>query len=198
LAAPAFTSGQSQNETRQATVVQDFGFPWWRTNPDPRISIRPVLLLSDQSVAPRAGTMLVRTRDNVFATIHTAGLAPGTVVTAWFGIFNNPHNCATRPCTPADFSNPAVQGSRVNFGGQIIGADGSATFGAFRTVGDTTGAFDGPGLLDPLRAEIHLVTRSHGSAIMNDPEMLKQQLSILNGGCPPNTCANIQASIHQP
>jgi hypothetical protein len=145
--------------------------------------------------------MLVRTRDNVFATMHTSGLTPGTAVTFWFAFFNNPENCATRPCTAADFANPAVQGSVANAGGKIIGADGAATFGAFRTVGDTTGVFPGLGvglgLLNPLRAEIHLVTRTHGPAL-NDPVVLGQQLSTFNGGCPPNTCANIQASIHQP
>jgi hypothetical protein len=65
-----------------------------------------------------------------------------------------------------------------------------------------TGVFPGigtaEGLLNPLRAEIHLVTRSHGSAFLNDPVMLNQQLNLFNGGCPPNTCVNLQASIHRP
>jgi len=197
LMAPALTSGQEQNENQQATVPRDFGAWWLLPGPDPKITTRPIMLMSDGSTV-RGGSMLVRNRDHVFATVHTTGLTPGTVVTAWFGIFNNPGNCATRPCTPADFSNPAVAGSRVNFGGQIIGADGSATYGAFLKIGDTSTAFDGPGLLNPLRAEIHLVTRTHGQAILDNPEVLKQQLGMLNGGCPPNTCANIQASVHQP
>ncbi len=195
--APAFTSGQSQSETQQDPVPEGFGFPWWVPNPEPRITTRQLMLMSDGSLV-RGGTILVRTRDNVFATVHTSGLTPGTAVTAWFGIFNNPHNCATRPCSSADFSNPAVEGSRVNFGGQIIGADGTATYGAFLKIGDTTGAFSGPGLLNPMRAEIHLITRTHGPAIADNPEVLNQQLSTNNGGCPPNTCTNIQASVHQP
>ena len=198
---PAFTRGQSQIETEQAAADQNLGNQWWRPNPDPRISIRPVLNFSDHSVVPATGTTLVRTRDNVFATMHTSGLTPGTAVTFWWAFFNNPHNCATRPCTPADLSNPAVAGSVANGGGKIIGIDGTATYGAFRRVGDTTGVFPGlgtaQGLLDPLRAEIHLVTRTHGPAL-NDATMLGQQLSLFNGGCPPNACANLQASIHQP
>lgn len=198
----ASTAGQSYNQSARVTATQDFGFPWWRPNPEPRISIAPVLNFSDHSVVPATGTTLTRTRDSVFATMHTAGLTPGTAVTLWWAFFNNPHNCATRPCTPADLSNPAVAGSVVSAGGKIIGADGAATYGAFRTVGDTTGVFAGlstvQGLLDPLRAEIHLVTRTHGPAILNDPVVLGQQLSLFNGGCPPNTCANLQASIHQP
>lgn len=167
----------------------------------PRVSVQPVRTMATQAVVPGAGTLLARTGEGVFATYHTAGLAPGTVVTSWFGIFNFPRHCATSPCTSADFANPAVQGSVLNFGGRIIGADGTATFGAFRAVGDASGAGGPPGtpnmgLLRPFKAEIHLVTRTHGTASM-DAGVLAQQLSMFNGGCPPNTCANLQTSIHQ-
>ncbi len=204
LVTASLVLGQSASETttpaEQEAQTQSAN-QWWRPNPDPRISFRPVLNFSNHTVVPATGTILVRNRDNVYATMHTSGLTPGTVVTFWWAFFNNPHNCATRPCTPADLSNSSVQGSVANGGGKIIGADGTATYGAFRTVGDTTGVFPSigtaQGLLDPLRAEIHLVTRTHGPAI-NDATMLGQQLSLFNGGCPPNTCANLQASIHQP
>ena len=97
-------------------------------------------------------------------TANTAGLVPGTAVTAWFGVFNNPQFCATTPCTPADEANPLVQASVINAGGRIIGADGTANFGGFRAVGDTTGTFSGPGLLNPLTAQIDVAIRSHGPA----------------------------------
>ncbi len=166
----------------------------------PRVSVKPVRTIASQAVVPGAGTVLVRTREGVFATFHTSGLAPGTAVTAWFAIFNFPRHCATSPCTSADLVNPDVQASVLGFGGRIIGADGTATFGAFRAVGDASFAggppgTPNPGLLRPFRAEIHLVTRTHGPA-SNDPGILAQQLSMFNGGCPP--CANLQASIHQP
>lgn len=106
-----------------------------------------------------AGSQLIRKNDSVFMTLNTRALTPGTVYTVWFGIFNTPAACATRPCTGADFANPAVHGSRVNGGGRIIGADGAASYGSFLAVGDTTFAFDGPGLLLPMEAEIHLVVR---------------------------------------
>jgi len=194
--APAFTSGQSQNETEQATAPQDFE-GWRLPTPNPKITTRPLMRIPDGSVV-RGGTSLARNRDSVFATAHTSGLTPGEAVTSWFGIFNNPRHCATRPCTAADFSNPAVEGSIVNFGGQIIGLDGSATYGAFLKVGDTSTTFSGPGLLNPMKAEILIVMRSHGPAILNNPELLKQQLSMFMGGCPPNACVNVQESIHQP
>lgn len=175
---------------------------WWLPSPDPKTSFSPVLNFTDLTVVPATGTMLVRKRDSVFATMNTAGLTPGTAVTMWWVFFNNPQNCATRLCKPADLANPAVQGTVASAGGKIIGADGTAAYGAFRAIGDTTGVFPGlgtgQGLLDPLRAEIHLVTRSHGPALLSDPVLLGQQLSLFNGGCPPNTCVNLQASIHQP
>jgi hypothetical protein len=62
-------------------------------------------------------------------------------------------------------------------------------------VGDTSGALFGPALLDPFKAEMHLVIRSHGQPLSG---MIEEQISSFNGGCPPNTCANVQASIHQP
>lgn len=175
--------------------------PWWRPSTDPKISIRPVVIFSDTSVVvPASGTMLVRTRDNVFATLHTSGLTPGTVVTFWWAFFNSPGNCAALHCTPADLANPAVLGSVVSGGGRIIGADGTASFSVYRQAFDTTGVFTGlgtaQGLLEPQRAQIHLVLRTHGPANLADPTILGQQLSLFNGGCPPNTCANVQASIH--
>ncbi|MGH9943874.1 MAG: hypothetical protein ACRD9R_16135 [Pyrinomonadaceae bacterium] len=169
-----------------------------RSRQRPRISVAPVLNFSDRAVVPAAGSLLARNRDGVFMNLHTSGLAAGTVVTAWWVIFNNPRECATSPCSVADLPNPAVQSSLVNAAGRIIGADGTASYGDFLAVGDTTGAFTGPGLLNAFKAEIHLVTRTHGAALLGDPATLAQQLSTFNGGCPPNMCANLQTSIHQP
>ncbi|HEY8225614.1 MAG TPA: hypothetical protein VIG25_10070 [Pyrinomonadaceae bacterium] len=145
---------------------------------------------------PTSGTELIRGKDRVFISITTKNLMPGWVYTAWLGIFNNPELCATHPCSGADFANPAVEGSRVNCGGRIIGLDGSATYGSVVTLGDTTSAFDGPGLLDPAHSEIHVVVRSHGPALMG--MVLADQLSKFNGGCPPNTCVNVQIAMHRP
>jgi len=165
-------------------------------NSSEKISIRPVQVIATGLIQPAAGSQLTRDRHAIFGLLSTKGLNPGWVYTAWFGIFNNPSACATRPCSAIDFMNPAVQGSRVNFGGRIIGADGAAIYGAFLEVGDTTGAFDGPGLLEPRHAEIHLVVRSHGPALMG--AMLTEQLMLFNGGCPPNMCVNVQVSVHAP
>jgi hypothetical protein len=165
-------------------------------NSSEKISIKPVLVMATGAVQSAAGSQLTRDKNAIFGIINTKGLNSGWVYTAWFGIFNNPDQCATRPCSAADFANPAVMGSRVNFGGRLIGMDGAATYGAFLAVGDTSTAFDGPGLLDPKHAEIHMVVRSHGPALMGAAFM--DQLNVFNGGCPPNTCMNVQASVHAP
>ena len=164
----------------------------------PKITIQPFIDLSNSSVLHGGGTILVRTSNGVYMSMHAFGLTPGNVVTAWFGFFNNPNKCATNPCTPADLSNPDVQGSLVNATGRIVGPDGTADFGAFRAVGDTFGAQSGPGLLDSKKAQIHLAVRSHGPAILDNPQTLREQLTMFTGGCPPNTCATVQLAVHQP
>jgi hypothetical protein len=167
----------------------------------PRITSRPVVFMATGAVTPSAGSTLFRNQDGVFFSFYTSGLTNGDAVTVWMAVFNNPEFCATSPCTAADFANPAVNGTLLNTGGAVIGPDGSARFGAFRAVGDTTGARPdtgtGNGLVKPLSAEIHLVTRSHGPANLMNPMVLAEQLTTFNGGCPPNTCMNIHASVHQ-
>jgi hypothetical protein len=166
--------------------------------PKQKITIQPVTVFGNQSVVPGTGSVLTRTKDGVYMSLHSFGLEPGTAVTAWWVFFNNPEKCATTPCTPADLSNPEVQGSLVNATGRIVGTDGSAEFGAYRAAGDTTNTHTGSGLLNAFKAEIHVVVRTHGPAMTGDSETLKQQLSLFNGGCPPNTCVNVQASAHRP
>lgn len=163
----------------------------------PRTTVQPLVTFGgDHTVIPRSGSTLTRTRDGVFMTMHASELTPGTVVTAWWVFFNNPKKCKTSPCTPDDlFNNPEAEGSLLPASGRLIGSDGSADYGAYIGVGDATGAVVGAGLTNPMKAEIHLVTRSHGPA-MTDSAALHEQLTQFNGGCPPNTCGNLQASIH--
>ncbi len=191
-------SAQERVETPQQNIRSEQALsPFFRPRPDQITTVRPVVGLPDLSVLPSEGSILVRTADGVFGTIHGSGLIPGTVVTAWFVVFNNPGNCAALICSAADLSNPDVQGSLLHLSGKIVGPDGVETFGAFRAVGDTTRLQLGPGLLAPFTAQIHMALRTHGPAIVNDPDTLKQQLTTFNGGCPPNNCATVQSSIHE-
>jgi hypothetical protein len=161
-----------------------------------KTSIQPLRVAG--TVIPGTGSILVRTKEGVGATLHTFGLVPGNVYTLWVAVFNNPKECATNPCTVADVPNLDVQAVILWGSGQIAGEDGTADFGAFRAVGDTSGSAGlgtGTALENPFKAQIHLVVRSHGPVI---PAMLSDQLSTFDGGCPPNTCANVQAAPHQP
>ena len=163
-----------------------------------RISISPVVVFGGTTVITGAGSELVRAKGGVYMDLHTQGLTPGIVATAWWVFFNNPAACATDPCSGDDFPNPAVEASVLYAAGRVVGPDGALDIGAFRAAGDTTGANFGPGLLDPKRAQIHLVVRSHGPALLGDPAALAAQLTTFNGGCPPNACGNVQASVHEP
>jgi len=163
----------------------------------PKATFAPEHSVGTGDIVYRSATMLVRTHHYVFATIRTSGLQPGNVYTAWFAIFNNPRYCATDPCSAADLSNPDVEGSLVNFGGQLVGPDGTAEYAEVRAVGDATNAQLGPGLLNSRGAQIHLTVRNHGPALA-DPTAFAQQLTMFNGGCPPNACVTIQAAVHEP
>jgi hypothetical protein len=174
-----------------------------------RVSISPVYVfhpLLQGQLVNGAGSQLVRSNDGVFMTFHTQGLTPGTVATAWWVFFNDPKECLTSPCRVADLlTNPASQPSLLYAAGRVVGADGTLDLGSFREVGDTTGGESfppfpstNPGLLDAKRAEIHIVIRTHGQALLGDAAALTAQLTSFNGGCPPNTCANVQLSIHEP
>jgi hypothetical protein len=141
------------------------------------------------SVTVVGRSALVRNEKGVAATFETSNLPPGRAVTLWFGVFNNPAACATRPCTPADAGNPDVQGDFLWGAGHIVGASGKGAFAGRLAVGDASGSafieFGMPqaavGLLDPWNAEIILLLHSHGPSLTG--QALKQQLTSFLGGC---------------
>ena len=147
-----------------------------------------------------ASSTLVRNDGGVTMTIHTSGLVPGNAYTVWWIVFNNPAACEGG-CGLDDLTRPDVRASLVYATGHVVGSD-TANFGAWLGVGDTAHVLASPpspagpyGLEDARKAEIHLVIRTHGPA---DPAYLPAQISSFNGGCPPNTCTNVQASMHLP
>ena len=166
-----------------------------------RTTISPTHIFGSTAVAPYGGGSLSRNNDAFFGNVFANGLAPGTVATLWVAVFNNPQYCAQEICVPADFVNPFVYGSLLYGGGRVVGADGYANFGAYRRIGDNVGAQinpgypnPSPGLTEPRTAQIHFVIRTHGPASA-DPAVLQQQLTMFNGGCPPNSCVNVQAAV---
>lgn len=165
---------------------------------------------------PGAGTLKSSAND-VWVTVHASELDPHTVYTLWAVVFNNPSECTTDSasltrCGLPDLMaipNPA-EASAFIVGGLLTGDDGIANIQAHIQSGPLPegtavltgvgGANDNgvvPGLREGngLLAEIHFVLRTHGSAIVG---RVAEQISMGNGGCPPNECANQQSVMFPP
>ena len=176
--------------------------------------IRP-LNPTPMSIDPATGAVrLNRTRQELWASVHVTDLNPNSAFTVWVAIFNNPEACLTNPAGPIHCSatdlmavpNPA-RGSAFNVGAFVTGAvNGTANTdfrirsglppdgifilwgkGGLNDNGVTPGIREGNGF----GAEVHLVIRSHG---MIRPGDIAAQLSMFNGGCPPNSCTNVDSA----
>lgn len=140
----------------------------------------PVLTLDDGT---RVGSSkLVRSHGRIRADLRTRGLPRGHAVTVWAVVFNRPGAC-DGPCDAADLADPAVDGYSVLFDGAVV----RRHWTRFRA------RVPAEAVTRPRRAEVHLVIRTHGPVI---PGLADEMTSTLNGGCPPNVCANIRAAIH--
>jgi len=176
--------------------------------------IRP-LNPTPMSIDPATGAVrLNRTRQELWASVHVTDLNPNSAFTLWVVIFNSPEACITNPAGPIHCSatdlmavpNPA-RASAFNVGAFVTGAingtantsihirsglppDGAFILwgkGGLNDNGVTPGLHEGNGF----GAEVHLVVRTHGLII---PTAITDQLSMINGGCPPNTCANVETA----
>lgn len=128
---------------------------------------------------------LRRTDRGVRSVIRTTGLVRGDAHTVWAVVFNHPEAC-DGPCDGPDLANPEVGGASVRVTGRVVPAP-RATFAGELQAGEA--------LTNPRGAEIHLIVRTHGPVIRG---LRHEQITTLNGGCPPNACANVQVAIHQP
>lgn len=180
-----------------------------------------VHLFSDKSEIKHSSSTLTRYDNGVSMTLHTSGLTPGDVVTAWWVIFNKPEKCGNGACGEPDLfmfdannnmvitnNNPtlnqaqidATQASILGATGNVIPASGEGHFSAWLGVGDVTSAVFGPGLKDPAHAVIHIVLRSHGPM---QPDKIDLQMTDQWGGCdlskwPHTPCDNVQFTMHDP
>jgi hypothetical protein len=168
-------------------------------------STSPVIRIENGTEVVGASSTLVRTANSIRMHVSTSDLDPGAAYTVWWVIFNNPEFCQGG-CGLDDIMNPARRAAtQVAVGyaaGHVVSQSGRANFSARLTVGDLSGFGNGdstppppfgPGLLDPMGAEVHLVIRTHGSQI---PGLVDEQIHSFEGGCTINTCVDKQASIH--
>lgn len=177
-----------------------------------KLSTNDVLLISDGSAVPGAWSKLVRTDSSATMALRTSELPARNAITVWWVIFNSPENCVQSEgpfrCGASDLENPAVQPSVLYAAGSVSNSEGKGSFGSHLSAGDTRGCVTGlpcsGGLTNPMGADIHLIVRTHGPII---PAMLREQISTFGGGCNnvppgtdepgPNTCQDLQMSIHE-
>lgn len=145
-------------------------------------------------VEPGFGT-LKRNADSVEIDVHLRDLTAGNAVTVWAVIFNTPEGCSD-PCDGNDVfpgDNPA--NAAVIWSGIGGVANGGGNFNGSFTIGETPGGAPGQILFgylaDAEGAEIHFVVQDHGEA-SDDSATLLLQTTTFFGGCPPNTCVDIQ------
>ncbi len=176
-------------------------------------------MFGDTSTVLDGAAMLHATPNHISATIHATGLDASAVYTVWGVVFNQPHNCTAgtdpRPdvaCGSGDLSlTPNMaDASAFHVGGFITTGEGTGHVnvqlhsGSLPMGADVLWGLGGlndngvePGLMpdNGLLAEIHFVLRSHGPIITGQ---VAEQISTLNGGCPPNACSNQQAASFPP
>ena len=154
---------------------------------------QPVVVIGVGTVVGEA--TITRNANGATANVQTTGLTPGNVYSLWWVVFGNPEEC-TGPCDATDLLDPNVNGGATQVGAHVVGGSGQAGYGARLNLGDplATGNTLGNTFDDVLGSEFHLVIRNHGPALTGQPQA--EQLSEFNGGCPPNTCANAQVSMH--
>ncbi len=144
------------------------------------LDVERVTLIADGTTTGRS--VLHRSHRGLRAAVVTSDLERRHAYTVWAVVFNHPEACEG-PCDAADLADPAVGGVSTLLTGRI--ASGRTTMFAGQVPTDVVS--------DPFGVEVHFVVRTHGRALRG---LVREQLTTLNGGCPPNTCANVQMAIH--
>ncbi len=138
------------------------------------------------------GSMItaVRSPAGVSFSVQMPDLKPGYAYTNWLLVFD-PTQCADNRCTP--MVDPPV--SMIFQTGQVVPEDGAGNFGAYTRANDMTNVVLGPGLTDPIGAQLFYAVRNHGPVL--DGRALEQTRQ-LGGGCDVNTCMTQFGTILMP
>lgn len=142
--------------------------------------------------------VLTRTKDGLSVDQDVEGLTPGNAYSVWWALFENPRGC-DGPCDPTDLGIRQAQATLVNGGGFV--AAGTTQFYSSDLARHDVGGRqvwvgDPSGVDNPYGAEVHVVLRSHGPAVM-DPADQAVQTSTFNGFCN-LVCANVSAAAFAP
>jgi hypothetical protein len=176
---------------------------------------------ADKAQVKGAEATLMRSNSGVRMNLSTSELPPTEAVTVWWVVFNQPQNCSDQKCGENDVFNlgadekpilksdgsaplnmAAIDAAKISIlraDGHVIDRSGDARYSAGLVKGDISEAVVGPGLLDPIFAEIHLVVRSHGPS---QAGKLDDMLYSINGGCadkfPNPPCTDLQYVVFMP
>jgi hypothetical protein len=191
-----------RNQLHESTRHRRLTFESLETRQLLATTVSPVFWFTGESKIEATSSTFERSDEAATVRVETMHLDPGAY-TLWWVVFNNPEFCADS-CRADDLTRPEV-GAMATYGtGTVVREDGNATFVARLREGDVTGVpaefaqfpAANDGLMDARKAEVHVVIRSHGAA-SDDPEVLYEQVTTLNGGCNP-VCRNVQFAIDEP
>ncbi|MGF1669901.1 MAG: hypothetical protein ACFCU6_05605 [Balneolaceae bacterium] len=178
----SYSSEQAENAAKSNRAIQQESVLYWWPPSDNEMEV------------DGANATLLRNKNGARINIQTRGLQPGHAYTVWVAVFDAPENC-DGPCSGAERFREGNPAEATVFGavaGGIAGGTGTATFAGHIKPGDEPNDIAGPGdgsLDNPLTAEVHFIVRSHGPKI---PGLINEQTTTLNGGCPPNSCEDVQ------
>ena len=153
-------------------------------------TVSPIMNMGGNAV-DGATSSVVRSADDLSLTLATSGLTAGVYTLSVF-VLNNPEFCAGE-CGADDYVREEVNASLIFGGGTVVDASGEANFELHLSEGDAAGAISGAGVVDSYDAEIQFMIRSKGPAV---PELLQEQLTTIDGGCPASGCSDVQMGIH--
>ncbi|MCH8799286.1 MAG: hypothetical protein IH963_00085 [Chloroflexi bacterium] len=149
----------------------------------------------------RGTSELVRDAEGISMSFDTTDLPVGAF-TVWWVIFNNPTACSNDDCGSSDtrLGGPA-RASILWATGGIVGPDRIGHASAHLKVGlDNAPGYvhRGPGLTNPIEAEVHIVIKYHGPPQYDNPEILALQLTSFVGDCARLLCYLPQSGVHRP
>jgi len=124
-----------------------------------------------------ARSTVLRKASGLEMNLETASLAPAHMVTMWWFVFNHPENCTHGTelgrCGPGDLApfggDASVESSVVYGTGHQVDGSGRSAFAARLSTNDASQAIVGPGVTNPLGAEVHLGLRDHGAGPFTGP-----------------------------
>lgn len=155
---------------------------------------------------------LTRTDSGVGYNLRTTGLEKGHATSIWWVIFNHPEHCeaghGAAACAMPDLFDEDVNAAVQAGGGNSVGQSGRSSYAGHLSIGETTNEhplfLDGPGLINPRGAEIHLVVRTHGPVIEGQNHAMYNSYEVgctpetsFDAGDGPNECADVQATVFE-